>query len=943
MFLDSATCGIIRAMSGKLSIVLIENQMQTAVAVGRVIGQHLTGYSLYVSTTIAEVVAEPQPADVVLLGLALLDGAIDDRLSSLRLAYPFTRLILLLDEQEGEPDALLQALSAGANDYALTSPAGLLALGRRLAGLQLPETPPDWPAESPPANALDVIHQSALHLAATWNTRPALDRLLQQMAAVLDVSSGYIASWHKNRGRGTVEACFARTNPHPPAPGPTQGTILQITTRPALRRAVQRQQLQILHAGDPGLTEAEHQDMQRQGVIARLIVPLVVAGNTSGWVELQANRQGQQFSPSQIRLLEILASQAAVALEHLLHTQETQQALEETEALYQVASALATSQDAQTIISTVVQEYLRALDLRQGSAILFDFETKRGVVRVSVHDDQPAQPAPDGNGLHGGLEGRQIPLKNDPLYERLMRTYLPVVIEDLAAGGLYSSKKGPEDRPGSLGWAGPEALSLLAIPIQIRGDIIGAMVVEATRQKRVFEQWEISLGQVMADQLGIALQNVELYELEYQRRQQAETLREVTFVVSSSLKLHEVLERILDQLRRVVNYDSAAIHLLEGNHRRVIAGRGFPYPEKVIGLTFPAHLDYSEPGSIAIFTRQPVIIDNVQEIEGFKDPHHQHIRSWLGIPLIARDKVIGLISIDRVETSAFHQGHIELAQAFASQVAVALENARLHELEVNQLEQELRIAQEIQETLLPQFVPQIPGLQISGRLLPAQHIGGDFFHFFSLGENRLGVAIGDVSGKGIPAALYMAVAITAIDINVRTRPAPAELLNQLNDSLYNRLRENKMNIGLQVAAFTPLAGNAQNGGSEAQVPAQGAIVTIASAGMVAPIGATVHGCRFLPVSGLPVAALPYPEQNYSDEEFLLDPFTTVIFTSDGVVEARNEAGELFGFERLEAAVNEIIARRDAETIAEHIIHTAQAFIGRAEQNDDMTVVVVVKT
>lgn len=943
MFLDSATCGIIRAMSSKLSIVLIENQVQTAVAVGRVIGQHLTGYSLYVSTTMTEVVAEPQPADVVLIDLAMLGGAIDDRLSALRTAYPHARLILLLGEQEGETDALLQALSAGAHDYAQTSPAGLLALGRRLAGLQPPDTPSNWPAEPPPVNALDVIHQSALDLAAAWNTRPGLDRLLQQMAALLEVNSGYIASWHKNRGRGTVEAHFARTNPHPPAPCPTSGTILQITTRPALRLAVQRQQLQVLRSGDPALAEAEQQAMQRQGVICRLIVPLVVAGNTAGWIELQDNQQERQFSPGQMRLIEILASQAAVALEHLLHARETQQALEETEALYQVASALATSQDAQTIISTVVQEYLRALGLRQGSAILFDLEAKCGVIRFSVRDDHPAQPAISSDVLHGSLEGRRIPLKNDPLYERLMRTYLPVVIEDLAAGGIYPPGKGQENRPGRLGWAGPEALSLLAIPIQIRGDIIGVLVVEATRQKRVFEQWEISLGQVMADQLGIALQNVELYELEYQRRQQAETLREVTFAVSSSLNLHEVLERILDQLRRVVNYDSAAIHLLEGNHRRIIAGRGFPHPEKIIGLTFPARLDYNEPGSIAIFTRQPVIIDNAQEIEGFKGPHHQHIRSWLGIPLIARDKVIGLISIDRVETNAFHQGHIELAQAFASQVAVALENARLHELEVNQLEQELRIAQEIQETLLPQFVPQIPGLQISGRLLPAQHIGGDFFHFFSLGEDKLGVAIGDVSGKGIPAALYMAVTITAIDMNVRARLVPAELLNQLNDSLYNRLRENKMNIGLQVATFTPLAGNAENGDSEVQVQAQGAIVTIASAGMVAPIGATVHGCRFLPVSGLPLAALPYPEQVYSDEEFLLDPFTTVIFTSDGVVEARNEAGELFGFERLEAAVNEIIARRDAETIAEHIIHTAQAFIGGAEQNDDMTVVVVVKT
>jgi sigma-B regulation protein RsbU (phosphoserine phosphatase) len=209
-----------------------------------------------------------------------------------------------------------------------------------------------------------------------------------------------------------------------------------------------------------------------------------------------------------------------------------------------------------------------------------------------------------------------------------------------------------------------------------------------------------------------------------------------------------------------------------------------------------------------------------------------------------------------------------------------------------------------------------------------------------VGKDQLGVAIGDVSGKGIPAALYMAVAITAIDAQIRADLGPGELLNKLNHILYNRLRENKMNVALQVATFAPLSDHIGDGSP--QKP-QGVLMTVASAGMVAPIGATEHGCRFLPVSGLPVGALSPPEQNYHDDMFLLDPFTTIIFTSDGIVEAQNETRELFGFERLEATINEIIATRDAEVIAEHIINTAQKFVGQAEQNDDMTVVVVVKT
>jgi serine phosphatase RsbU (regulator of sigma subunit) len=665
-----------------------------------------------------------------------------------------------------------------------------------------------------------------------------------------------------------------------------------------------------------------------------LLVEPVTGGNGSGeWLLLQALSAGatDYVTLSSAGLLTL--GRRLAGLQH-----QTEQSRGENLALYQIASILTTTQDAQTIISTVLEGYLRALDLRQGSAVMFDFEAKCGIVKVSFRDNQPAlKPIEADAGNPGVLEGQRIPLANDPIYKRLMRTYQPVMIEDVrAAGAAMFHQENP-------GWIGPGALSLLIIPIQIRGDIVGALVVEVTRSRPAFEPWEISLGQVMADQLGIALQNVQLYEAEYQRRRQAETLREVSFVVGSSLNLSDVLERILDQLGRVVKYDSAAIHLIQGKYRRIIAGRGFPHPEKVVGLTFPVQLDECEPGSIAIHTRQPVVIGDIQgQYELFRDLPHHHINSWMGIPLIARDKVIGLITIDQVELNAFQQEDVALALAFASQAAVALENARLHELEVKELERELEIAQEIQETLLPQFVPQIPGLQISGRLLPAQHIGGDFFHFFSLGNNRLGVTIGDVSGKGIPAALYMAVAITAIDINTRNPLTPAELLNQLNDNLYVRLKENKMNVGLQVATFAPLPENSAKL-SPHQPAVQGAIVSVASAGMIAPIGATVHGCRFLPVSGLPLGVLPYPEQIYSDEEFLLDPFTTVIFTSDGIVEARNEAGELFGFERLEATVNEIIETRDAEIIAEHIIHTAQAFIGQAEQNDDMAVVVVVKT
>jgi PAS domain S-box-containing protein len=792
-------------------------------------------------------------------------------------------------------------------------------------------------------NELTLLYETSSAIATARNTEAILGTLLQKMAQALNVSAGHIVSWEKRHQTGTVLAEFLADGAlsHPRT---ETGRSFSLAQRPALR-PIQHQQPLVFQVSDPALDEVEHQEMVKWGCVSRLLVPLVVKDEAIGWAELWELHHERIFTSDEIRLARMLANQAAVALENLQYLKQTQQALEETGALYHVASALASTQDAQTIMSTVLHEYLRALDLKQGSVIIFDFERKLGVVQVNFQDDQPAslsQSPVEETEIEGrptlGLEGWELPLRNNPIYERLMATHQPVIIEDTQGKLVSFLPKAIPPLPTliRLGWAGPETLSLLVIPIQIRGEIIGVLAAEATRYKQPFNAGEIALGQAMADQLGLGLQNVELFEAEYQRRQQAETLREVSFVVSSSLNLNEVLERILDQLARVIQYDSAAIHLIEGSRRRIIAGRGFPNLKKVIGLTFPVKLDTKQdPSALVIQNRQPLVVGNVRASYNVADKSpYDNIKSWMGIPLIARDKVIGLISINHTEANAYDEDDLRLALAFANQVAIALENARLYEIEVREFERELEIAQSIQETLLPQLVPQVAGLEISGRILPARHIGGDFFHFFSVGKDQLGVAIGDVSGKGIPAALYMAVAITAIDAQIRADVGPGELLNELNHILYNRLRENKMNVALQVATFSPLSSDNKE--------AEGILMTVASAGMIAPIGATEHGCHFLPVSGLPVGALSPPEQNYHDDTFLLDPFTTIIFTSDGIVEAQNETRELFGFERLEQTINEIIKTRDAEVIADYIINTTQKFVGQAEQNDDMTVVVVVK-
>ncbi|MBN1993920.1 MAG: GAF domain-containing protein [Anaerolineae bacterium] len=785
-------------------------------------------------------------------------------------------------------------------------------------------------------NELAILYEASAAISTIWNTQTVLNTLIEQMVYALNMSSGYIAGWDKARNTGIIRATFAINKTSAQENELELGSTFDLEQRPTLLTAISQQRPTVFQLSNPLLNQTERQNMEQHGCRSLLLMPLVAKGDTIGWTELWETREERIFTADEVRLARALANQVAVALENARYVKQTQQTLEETTALYQVASALTSTQDSHTIMSTVLREYLNVLNLKQGSVLIFDFENRCSVVKAYIQDRQ-IPTSTKKKGKTGSLEGRQIPLAKNPIYERLMRTHRPVKIEDTQAAWLTRDPDSPDSIGG--GWAGAGALSMVVIPIQIREEIVGALIAEDTRHKRIFDEREISLGQTMADQLGVALQNAQLYELEFKRRQQAETLREVSFAVNTSLNLNEVLTRIMDQLGRVVKYDRAAIQLIEGNSRRIIAQRGFPQPEQVIGLTFPTKLNPDQPETVVFDTHEPLVLGQAAEAyDTFRKPPFDYIQSWMGIPLVARDKVIGLISIGQAETNAYQEEDVQLAMAFANQVAVAVENARLYELEVRELESELEIAHGIQETLLPQFVPQVAGLQISGRSLPARQIGGDFFHFFAVGEDQLGVAIGDVSGKGIPAALYMAAAITAIDTKINDGLAPAELLNHLNYTLYNRLQENKMNIGLQIATFIPLA--PPNGANTEE--ARGSLMTVSSGGMIAPIGATVHGCRYLPVSGFPIGSFS-PEQSYHEDMFLLDPFTTIIFTSDGIVEAQNKNGELFGFDRLEHTINEIISVRDAETIAEHIIQKATDFIAEAEQGDDMTVVVVVKT
>ena len=224
--------------------------------------------------------------------------------------------------------------------------------------------------------------------------------------------------------------------------------------------------------------------------------------------------------------------------------------------------------------------------------------------------------------------------------------------------------------------------TILAVPMQRDQEVIGGVVLWH-RQPRHFVPEEVAFLQALAQQCVNAIENARLFEAQARRRREAETLRAATQALSATLELQRVFELILSELQQVVPYDCASVQQLKGEQLEIIGGRGFPNLEELLGVDFDLDAD-DNPNHEVIRTRAPLILKDAPTLyAGFRrEPHAQAcIRSWLGVPLLFGDRLIGMIALDKQEPGFYTEEHARLAMAFAAQAAIALENARLFQQE----------------------------------------------------------------------------------------------------------------------------------------------------------------------------------------------------------------------------------------------------------------------
>ncbi|MCJ7498268.1 MAG: SpoIIE family protein phosphatase [candidate division Zixibacteria bacterium] len=462
--------------------------------------------------------------------------------------------------------------------------------------------------------------------------------------------------------------------------------------------------------------------------------------------------------------------------------------------------------------------------------------------------------------------------------------------------------------------------SLICVPLLRRGKLMGVMVAMNKLYGKEFTPDDLKVFSSLADQVAIALDNSYLYRKAKKETMEKEILLDVDRLISSSLNLDEVLELILDSLKRLVKYDAAAIFLIDKEKREVgeIKTKGF---DPAIEPDLILKLGQGLVGWVAV-NRQPVIVPDVEKDPRYIEARHE-TKSEIVAPIITDQRTIGVFNLESDRVNTYDSEDLNLLTAFASHCAVAIERTRLHEeiLIKKKLEEELLIARKIQESFLPPKNPELAGLDISGINIPSEQVGGDYYDFIPIVEDQIGIAIGDVSGKGIPAALIMASFRASLKAEIRNNYAIGTIFFKVNNLLYESIeRENYVTAVYGVLDI------------------KNKVFTFSNAGHNPPILRREEGTiEYLTEGGVALGIL----QNHDYKEMVLglNPGDLILFYTDGVTEAKNKAGEEFGTKRLEEILLENYALK-ARQIQDKIYQEIKEFTENKPGQDDFTMIVI---
>jgi len=561
--------------------------------------------------------------------------------------------------------------------------------------------------------------------------------------------------------------------------------------------------------------------------------------------------------------------------------------------LLDVADVLATSLDLDTTVRRVAEVVRKVIDYEIFAILLLNEKTQELRFRFQV--GYPPEFAERSRIKVGeGVTGQAAQLRQ------------AVLIDDVTKDPRYIE-------------AVPNVRSELAIPLITKNRVIGVIDIEA-REPGYFTEEHVNVLTLVASRMAAGIENAQLYTRTTKQARILLLLNEIARELTSILNLDELLGRIAELVRRLIDYQMFSILLLDASGEKLQHRFSLRFNENI-------HLKHDVPlgrGLVdaAAESKQAVLVPDV-----CKDPRYveanPETRSELAVPLIYKGKVIGVLDLEHTRRGFFTEEHQRTMTTLAAQIAIAIENARLYEeieRQERRLERDLALARELQGRLLPQTSPKLAHLDVAAKFVPARAIGGDLYDFIPYSMSRLGIAIGDVSGKGAPAAIYAALVSGIIRSHAPIEPGSAEMLSAVNLSLAERRIEAQF-VSIIYAVWDD----------------EHRTLTVANSGLPRPI--FVHGGKneVIEATGLPLGL--FDEAEYDEFTFRMKPGDMFVFFSDGILDARNRKGELFGRGRVEKIISEC-SDKSANCVVDSLFKAAAEHSAGVETFDDQTVVAI---
>lgn len=406
----------------------------------------------------------------------------------------------------------------------------------------------------------------------------------------------------------------------------------------------------------PGTAEEDSQ------VETMMSAPLILREKPIGAINAWRLRINGLFSEPELNFLVGIAHQASIAIESGRLFEETLRRAQESAAIVEVGRDISSTLKLDVVLERIAT-YAKELLSAETSAVYL-VENNSSELRAIA-----------------AIGGDADEIKSDPLKVGLG------ILGNIALQKAGEIVNETFEDPRAITIKGTEPIPfehIMGVPVLLKDQLTGLLVVWRIGKEQDFKPTDLSFLTSLAQQAAIAIENARLFHAEQQRRQEAETLREATAVVATTLERERAIELILDQLARVLKYDSASIQLLRNGYLEIVGGRGWQSETSVLGLRFP--IPGNNPNTLVIKERRPIILDTVSDtFEPFHREPHSHIRSWLGVPLIAHGELIGMLSVDSFKNGYFNDEHIRLVTAYANQAAIAIDNAQLHEKSENQI------------------------------------------------------------------------------------------------------------------------------------------------------------------------------------------------------------------------------------------------------------------